>query len=70
MLARWHVDHVDMQTRMAHAIVRVDVYIIYFYKGWVILLVFSVNINGLELISVYNHHVFFEPLHSFFRFRS
>ena len=32
--------------------------IIYFYRGGVILLVFSVNNNGLELIRAYNHHVF------------
>ena len=25
---------------------------------------FSVNNNGLRLIRVYNHHIFFEPLHS------
>ena len=32
----------------------------YFHKGGVILLVFSDNINGLELIRLHSHHVFFE----------
>ena len=41
-----------------------------FYRAGVVLLVSSVNNNDLEFIRVYNHHIFFEPLHSFFRFRS
>ena len=32
----------------------------YFHKGVVILLVFSGNNNGLELIRFYSHYVFFE----------
>ena len=53
-----------------HAIFRVGVYIIYFHRGGVILFFFSVNNNDLELIRVYNHHDFFEPLDNFFKFRS